>query len=164
VVSIYYKENLELRSKTATPNSYLFTTTASPAAKELLEAELRTPIKERVILDPPSEPVSKGTVGDHALYDWGFSLTTSKKKKKKIRKPPLLELDGIIELLLELVLELVLEVGLVPELELEPAICLALEPVPEAELVIVPEQEPEIEATPVFKPLCKESIAIPEAD
>jgi hypothetical protein len=69
VVSIYYKENLELRSKTATPNSYSFTTTASPAAKEPLEAELRTPIKERVILDPPSKPIPKGTVSDHALYN-----------------------------------------------------------------------------------------------
>jgi hypothetical protein len=164
VVSIYHKKNLELRSKTATPNGHSFTTTASPAAKEPLEAELRTPIEERVIPDPPSEPVPEGTVGDHALYDWGFGSTTSKKKKKKMRKPPLLELDGIIESLPEPVLEPVLEVGSVPELESELAICLAPEPVPEAEPVMVPEQEPEIEATPVFEPLCEESIAIPEAD
>jgi hypothetical protein len=146
VVNIYHKQNVELRSKTATPNSHSFTTSASPGAKELLEAKSKPPIEECVIPDPPSEPVPEGTVGDHALYDWGFGSTTSK-KKKKMRKPPPSEPDEIIESMPEPVSEPVPEV----------------ESVPEAEPSMVPEQEPEMKATPVFEPLCEESIAIPEA-
>lgn len=169
VVNIYHRENVELRSKTTTPSGNSFTTTASPGAKEPLEAEPRPPFEERVIPDPASEPVPEGTVGDHALYDWGFASTTSKKKKKKMRKPPPSEPEEVIESLPEPVSEPVLEVEpvpevwSVPEVESESVVYSTLEPVPEAEPVMVPEQEPEIEATPVFEPLCEESIAVPEA-
>jgi hypothetical protein len=168
VVNIYHKENLALRSKAATPHGHSFTTTASPGAKEPLEAESRSPIRERVILDPLSEPVLAGTVGDHALYDWGFGSTTSK-KKKKMRKPPSSEPDEITDSLPEPVSEPVLEVesvpgvGSMPTVESEPAIYSAPQPVSKAEPSMVPEQGPEIEATPVFEPFCEESIAIPEA-
>jgi hypothetical protein len=117
VVNIYYKENLELRSKAATPNGHLFTTTSSSSAKEPLEAESKPPIEERIILDSPSEPVPEGTVGDYTLYDSGFGLLTSKKKT---------ELNEIIELLPEPVLELVLEVESVLEVKSKLVIYLTL--------------------------------------
>jgi hypothetical protein len=167
VVNIYHKENVELRSKTATPNSHSFTTTASPGAKEPFEDKSKPHIEECVIPDSPSEPVPESTVGDHVLYDWGFGSATSK-KKKKTRKPPPSEPDEIIESLPEPVSEPVLgvesvpEEGSVPEVESEPVIHSVPQPVPEAEPSMMPEQEPEIEATPVFEPLCEESIAIPE--
>ena len=165
VVNIYHKENVELRSKTAAPDGLLLTKTASSGAKETLGAESRPPIEERIVLDPPSEPVPEFIVSDHILYDWGFGSPTSK-KVKKMRKPPLSEPNRIIESLPEPVSEPVLEAESIPkegssaEVESKPVI---YQPVPEAEPPIMPEQEPEIEATPVLEPLCEESIAIPEA-
>lgn len=152
VVNIYHKENLELRSKAATPNGHTFTTTGSHGAKEPLEAESSPPFEERVILDSPSEPLPEGTVGDHTLYDSGFGSPTSKRKT---------ELNEIIESLPELVSEPVLGVESVSELKSEPVIYSTPQSVPEAEQSMVPEQEPEIEVT-VFEHLYEESIAIPE--
>lgn len=137
VVNIYHKENMELRSKTAAPNGHSFTLTASPDAKEALEAELRPPVEDGVIPGPRPEPVSENVVSDHDSDYWGFDLKPSK-KKKKMRKPPPSEPDEIIETLPEPVSEPVREVGSAPE------------------------QEPEIEATPDFEPLLEKSAPVPE--
>ncbi|KAH6616378.1 hypothetical protein C7974DRAFT_379297 [Boeremia exigua] len=60
VVSIYHKENLELRSKTALSNGHSSTTTASPGAKESCEAESKLPAiskkKKKMKKGIPSEP------------------------------------------------------------------------------------------------------------